>query len=283
MNNKSNSITTKLLMLLPLTLALSAQCAAARLQPESSKAFDTYAAAIESRLEQQHRSADGFVQLAEPRDGAVARLRSGEFIVEQLGNSLPETPGAMMHHWRGTAFVPGAMAADFLRLMQDYDQLFANYKPQLVSSRLVERKGNLFRVAMRLRQHKVITVVMDSEYDVNYGALDSAHGYSISRSTRISEIADAGTKDEHALAPGDDNGFLWRINTYWTYAEIKGGLLIQCESVSITRDIPRGFGWIVGPFVQSVPRDSLEFTLRSTRTALETLAASRQPAVRGSR
>jgi hypothetical protein len=31
-----------------------------------------------------------------------------------------------------------------------------------------------------------------------------------------------------------------------------------------------GLGWMIGPFVTSIPRESLEFTLRTMRTALAT-------------
>ena len=47
-----------------------------------------------------------------------------------------------------------------------------------------------------------------------------------------------------------------------------GGLYMQIESISLTRSIPNGFGWVIKPFVESVPRESLEFTLRSTTDAL---------------
>jgi len=43
---------------------------------------------------------------------------------------------------------------------------------------------------------------------------------------------------------------------------------MQIESVSLTRSIPAGLGWAVAPFVESVPRESLEFTLRSVCNAL---------------
>jgi hypothetical protein len=61
---------------------------------------------------------------------------------------------------------------------------------------------------------------------------------------------------------------LWRINTYWTYEERDGGLFIQIESVSLTRSVPVGLGWVIEPFVESIPRESLEFTLRAACTAL---------------
>jgi hypothetical protein len=43
---------------------------------------------------------------------------------------------------------------------------------------------------------------------------------------------------------------------------------VQCESISLTRGIPFGVGWIVRPFVTSIPRETLEFTLETTRKAL---------------
>jgi len=43
---------------------------------------------------------------------------------------------------------------------------------------------------------------------------------------------------------------------------------VQCESVSLSRDVPTGLGWLIGPFVTSIPRESLEFTLRTLRAEL---------------
>jgi hypothetical protein len=124
-----------------------------------------------------------------------------------------------------------------------------------------------------VRQHHVLTVVMDTSYDVVFGRLDARHGYSASRSTRSAEIEGAGTAHERELRADEEHGFLWRLNSYWSYAEADGGLYMQIESVSLTRDIPRGLSWIVGPFVQSIPRESLEFTLSATRNALREEAA----------
>ncbi len=67
---------------------------------------------------------------------------------------------------------------------------------------------------------------------------------------------------------GRDGGFLWRINSYWRFDERDGGVYVQCESVSLSRGIPLGFGWLVGPFVTSIPRESLTFTLETTRKVL---------------
>ena len=121
---------------------------------------------------------------------------------------------------------------------------------------------------MRVRQKHVITVVMDTTYDITFGQLDVHHGYSRSESTSIAEIEAAGTTAERALSASEDHGFLWRLNTYWSYAERDGGLYLQIEAISLIRSIPRGVGWAVEPYVKSIPRESLEFTLRSACNAL---------------
>lgn len=238
--------------------------AAAEPKPAAVMAFNSYVEQVESRLEQQHRSAAGFIVPAD-----AAQLQRGEQIIEQVeppgGTDLP---GAMLHHWRGTAFVPGATAADFERLMKDFAGYPKFYAPQVVSTRVISHQGNDFQVLMRTRQKHVITVVMDLHVDVTFGRLDARHGYSVSRSTQISEIDSPGTSKEHALNPKDDHGFLWRLNTYWSYEERDGGLYMQIETVSLSRSVPAGLGWAIKPFVESVPRESLEFTLSSTGKAL---------------
>jgi hypothetical protein len=221
------------------------------------------------RLGQQHRSRDGFLTAAASASQDAIRLRRGEFIVEQLTPSGGAVlPGALLHHWRGTAFAPGATAADFERLMKDFNAYPQYFSPQVLQARVVTQKDDRVQALMRVRQRHVITVVLDTAYDVTFRRLDEQHGYSVSRSTRISEIDSPGTGGERMLRANEEHGFLWRLNTYWSYEERDGGLSMQIESVSLTRSIPRGLGWVVQPFVESVPRESLEFTLRSTCNAL---------------
>lgn len=230
--------------------------------------FNDYAGAVELRLARQHRSRNGFLaESRAPED--EARLRRGEFIVEQLTPAGgTEMPGALLHHWRGTAFVSGATATDFERLIRNFNAYPQHFAPEVVQAKAVPLTDGHLQAWMRVRQRQVITVVMDSTYEVSFGRLDLRHGYSISRSTRIQEIDSPGTSRERALTPDEEHGFLWRLNTYWSYEERDGGLYMQIESVSLTRSIPTGMGWAVRPFVQSVPRGSLEFTLSSARKAL---------------
>jgi len=40
---------------------------------------------------------------------------------------------------------------------------------------------------------------------------------------------------------------------------------IQCEALSLTRDIPTGLGWLLKPLVTRIPKDSLNKALGRTR------------------
>jgi hypothetical protein len=244
-------------------------CASAEPTQAAVAIFDSYVRGLEARLAQQHRSSDAFLAPMNPVAQSEMRLRMGELIVEKLTPSTGlDLPGAMLHHWRGTAFVAGAKAADFERLMRDFNAYPRNFAPQVMQAKVLSQQGDRFEATIRVRQKHVITVVMDTAYDIVFGRLDARHGYSNSRSTRIAEIEGAGTSAERALSQSQEHGFLWRLNNYWSYEERDGGLYMQIESVSLTRSIPTGLGWVIGPFVESVPRESLEFTLRSVCNAL---------------
>lgn len=217
-------------------------------------AFDNYARIVESRLAEQHRSPDNFLIL-DPN--TRTRLRSGEVLIEKV--STPTTPDTLLHHWRATAFVPNATPADFERLLRNFSAYPTNFAPEILSSTILSRTPTDTLLRLRTRQHHVITVVLDTTCDVTFALLDPAHGYSISRSTRVDQIA-----------PMGDDGFLYHLNTYWSYEQRDGGLYLQIESLSLTRAIPHGLAWAVQPYLESIPRDSLLFTLTSARNALRT-------------
>jgi hypothetical protein len=223
--------------------------------PAAVAGFSQYVARVETRLEHQYQAgAETVASLGGMRD----RLRHGEVVVERLTPGKgDELPGALLHDWRGTAFVPGATAADFDRVMRRFEDYPRTFAPQVIAAHATGA-GDHLQATMRVRQKHVITVVMETTYDVSFTRLDAQRGYSVSRSTRVTEIGSS-----------EDHGFLWRMNTYWSYEERDGGLYVQVESVSLSRSIPAGLGWAVRPFVESVPRESVEFTLRAASAAME--------------
>jgi len=240
-------------------------------QARTSKAFDQYIAQAESRITRQRATANSFLRLdslpVDQRTEMFARLRRGEIVIDKVGKTPAEIPGGLIHDWQGDIFIPGVTVAQVLALVQDYDHLTRAYSPDVMQSRQLSRNGDDFRVFMRLHKHKVVTVVLDTEYAVHYAHLDATHHYSFSRSTRVAEIADPGGAHEHPLPPSDDHGFMWALNSYWAFVQTPDGVFVECEAISLTRDIPTGLGWMIGPFINSIPRESLQFTLNATRAA----------------
>ena len=246
--------------------------AAAHLDPGAQHAFDEYTAALETRLERQHNSSETFIAVLNVspshRTDTLEELESGTMIIESVLDHPKPVPGGLIHHWRGAAYVAGAKSKDMLVLLRDYNGLPRNYSPEIQSSSVLWERSGEASLAIRLKRKKVITVVLDGVYKVQTRSVSASSGASSSRSTHIWEVEGAGSASERRMKEGDDDGFLWRLNSYWSFQEVPGGLLIECEAVSLTRDIPDGLGWLATPIVEELPRESLEFTLRATRNAL---------------
>jgi hypothetical protein len=206
------------------------------------------------------------------RARALASLEAGQVVMERLrvrdaGRDV-DPPDGMVHHWVGTVFLPGVTTTQAVDLMQQYDRHSSVFAPAVVRSTLLSRQGDRFRVLLRFHMKKVIAVTVDTENVAEFTRPGPDRAYSAIRSVRVQEVEHAGMPSERLKPEGHDSGFLWRFYTYWRYLERDGGTYIQCESISLSREIPFGFGWLIGPFVTSIPRESLDFTMAAARKAL---------------
>lgn len=252
------------------------------LEPKTVQAFDAYVRLSENRIDSQLADHDAFLWVerlpAAQQDEARRQLLAGQVVIARLDSNEPggepktgkpiDVPGGMIHHWIGTVFIPGATLAQTLALEEDYDHQAEYFHPDVMRSKILQHKGNDFTIELQLYKKKIVTTVLDTEHEVHYELVDSTHAWSRSRTTRIQEVDNPGEKNEHLEPAGHDRGFLWRINTYWRFEEKDGGTYVECQSISLTRDIPVGLGWLIGPYVSSVPRESLTFTLATTRSAV---------------
>lgn len=262
--------------LLAALLATPRPATAAELKPEAAQGFDRYIQLTEQRMQGELLPGGTFLWVdglpEARRSDAYARLQQGEVVTARLETresaGPSQIPGALIHHWVGTVFIPGAALGQVLTLVQDYDHHREYYSPEVVKSGILERSGNDFKIHLRLKRKRIITVVFDTEHEVHYVRLDANRAHSRSYSSRIVEIQHPGETHERPLPAGKDRGFLWRLNSYWRFSETGSGVYVQCEAISLTRDIPAGLSWLIGPFIESIPRESLDFTLRSTRTAV---------------
>jgi hypothetical protein len=264
------------LMLAALWVAACIPTAAAQqLTPETTAGFEHYVELSEQRMSQEVNSGpflriDGLPQ--PQRDLDYQQLKTGEVITDRLqtldhGAPVP-VPHGLIHHWIGTIFIPGSTLAQTLAFLEDYDNQSKFYAPEVQRSKLVQRNGNQFKVFLRLQKKKMITVILNTNYDVKYTLLSPDRAASDSHSTHIAEVENPGKPDESEKPVGNDSGFLWRLNSYWRFLQRDGGTYVQLEAISLTRDIPTGLNWLVNPFVTSIPKESLVFTLTRTREAL---------------
>jgi len=253
---------------------------AAELKPGAAQAFDRYVQSAERTMDSDlHSGRFLHIDKAPNRDELYSQLRSSTVLIESV-KANTNIPDGLIHHWIGTAFIPGASIAQVLSVVQDYDHLPSYYSPEVMSSRLLSRDGDHFTFFMRLRKKKIVTAILDTDYDVRFYSLDPTHVYSVSHSARIVEIDNAGERTERALPVGNDDGFLWRMNSYWRFAQTSDGVILECEAISLTRDIPAGLSWVIGPFITKIPQESLKFTLEATRNAVQRSTGAAERAAR---
>ena len=285
---RSSLVALVLALLVPPWLAVSSARPAARpalqpaptpspmLQADTREAFERYLRLSDARNASELQRGNSLLWIdglpSAEKAEAYAALRRGEVKLRNLATPENGTavrcPGGLIHHWVGIVFVPGAKLGDVLDVLEDYNHHAEYYSPDVERSKIESRNGDHFRVFLRFRRHKVITVVLNTEHDVQYfrDAPDRAH--SRSSAIRVAEVENPGKSDEREKTPGDDGGYMWRMETWWRMVEADGGVYLQSEAASLTRDLPAGVGWMVGPFVNSIPKDTLTFTLEATRKAV---------------
>jgi hypothetical protein len=203
------------------------------------------------------------------RTRAYEKLKRGSVELRRLGKDDGEgaakIPGGMIHDWEGMVFIPGAKLDQVLGVLQDYNEHSQYYAPDVESAKIESREGDHFRVYMRFRRKKIVTVVLNTEQDVMYFRDSATREHSRSSAIRIREVENPGTKYEKEKSPDEENGFLWQMETWWRMEERDGGVYVQNEAVTLSRDIPAGLGWLIRPFVTSIPKETLQFTMNATR------------------
>ena len=180
-------------------------------------------------------------------DVAMSQIESS-----RPGDGEPAIEDGKIHHWAGAIFVPGISIEHLLKALADLAGHEQQHYEDVLASRLLSRDNDRYRIYMKLRRSKIITVTYNTEHDVQYRHLGASRAAARSVATRIAQLDNAGTPQERELKVGSDNG----------------GVLIECESVSLSRAIPL----LLRPFatgaVEGVARESLERTLVGLRRYL---------------
>jgi len=255
----------------------------AKLHANTQEAFHRYVGLTETRNADELKRGTNLLWIDElpapERAETYATLKRGEVEMKKLetrdGGKEIACPAGIIHHWVGVVLIPGAKLDDVLGMLEDYDKHSVYYGPDVERSKIESRNGDHFRVFLRFRRRKVITVVLNTEHDIQYFRDGPERAHSRSSAVRIAEVENAGTKDEREKPAGEDGGFLWGMETWWRMEERDSGVYVQSEVVSLTRNIPVLLKWVIEPFVTSVPKETLSATLVATRKAVQGRIASR--------
>ena len=252
-------------------LVFGATVAAATLTPAAIAGWTSYVAVTERRVERELAAGDRFLGLDFGPDAARKRraVSGGTVLVEAVNardgqDRSIDVPSALLHHWRGAVLIPGARLD---ALMSKLENGVAVGHPQdVLQSKVLERQSDRLKVFLRLQRSKFVTVVYNTEHTVTFRRLGPTRASSASMATKIAELEAPGTPQERELRPGHDRGFLWRWNSYWRYEEVPGGVIAECESISLSRSLPSAVSYVAGPLIRSTARESMERTLASLRT-----------------
>jgi len=250
--------------------------AAAELKPATLEAFERYRRIAEATIEQDASSPDRFLHVfhgdAAARAKADVLLRRGEVTVDRLratdnGHRI-DVPDGLIHHWIGSIFVPNVPLRTAVAVLQDFDQHADLFRPNIQRSTILEHDSDRFHITLRFYMKKIVAVTVDTESLAEFTPRGPDRETSAIRSIRVNEVENAGAPDERQKPDGHGGGYMWRMNTYWRFLERDGGTYIECEALTLSRSIPTGLGWLIGPVVSTIPRDMLTSALQATRRSL---------------
>lgn len=260
----------------PVLLALSV-CAplalAVELKPATATAFDQYIATLESKWSGRG-AASNFIQLADTPE-RQAKLKAGDLVIRPAkGNGETEISGGIINDWVGGYFLQGATLQQALSVIQDYARNKVTYSPDIVDSVVRTHKSpDDYQIYLRIVKSKfLVTDYLKSEHDIHWTHPSDKRATAKSASTKITEIVDSGKPTEHELPVGNDRGIVWRMFGYWFLEERDGGVYVEYQSITLSRDIPFGMGKVLGPVLHSVPAETLKSSLEKGRRAIASAA-----------
>jgi hypothetical protein len=266
---------TGLVLVLPAACPY-AEATAAELQIATVRAWNAYVEATERRIAQELRSPRGFLALdfQPPEAAALERCTI-------LGREIPVKPmesfdvsgrrievsGGMIHHWRGGVFIPGVTLEQVLSRVTN-PALEDTHQEDVLQSKVLEKGPDYLRIYLKLQRSKFITVVFNTEHTVRAFRYDRSHASSSSVATKIAEVSMPDSGAEREKPEGQDRGFLWRMNSYWRYEQRAEGVIVECETITLSRGLPFLLESLIRPLINSTARESMQRTLGGMRDRL---------------
>lgn len=261
--------------LLLLGLALLA-IAPPDLAPATLKAYERYVAATEQRIKAERAGGSPLFwidrQPDRQKNAAWQKLRRGEVVVEPLetrdAGRVIDVPSGRIHHWVATILLPGVTVDQVSAVVRNYERYPQVFTPLMTRARAIERTEGRDVVALRTHIKKLVNVVMDGDYVMEYSRLGPTRLVTTTVATNLHQVLNEGRADERREPTERTDGYLWRYRMYCSLEQRPEGALDQCESLTLTRTVPGVVSWLIGGTVAAIPRDSLTLMLTGTRKTL---------------
>jgi len=208
----------------------------------------------------------------------LADLKTGKIQKEPLtthGSRGKDITDGAIHHWFGAVYIPNTNLQKVLAVVQNYSA-YADYFKDVEKTKPPVKNGDEYDIYLRLTRTKLgVTAHFDTTHHVVYQNKSSTFVSSVSRSKEIREIKNAGTSKESLYPVGDDSGYIWRLNSYWRFFERDGGVVVECETIGLSRSLGWGLGFLnilslgtVKSIAQSIAREALDSTLTDLRNGV---------------
>ena len=249
------------------------RAAAADLRPETVKAWNDYIASREKQIAAELDSSKEFLAMdfQDQREAASERraVLAGEISVKRMDSSTGkggfQVPGGTVHHWRGGVFIPD-VPYEFAMHRIRHPELETSLQEDVLESRVLERASpDQYRLFLKLKRHQIVTVIYNTEHLAVFRKHGDDKYSSSSVAVKIAEVERLDGGVEREKTAGNDRGFLWRMNSYWRYQKVPGGILVECESITLSRSIPFLLEGLARPVINNIAGESMERTLRELR------------------
>ena len=247
---------------------------AAKLRDDTLKGWNKYVHLTEKRMEKELTSSEGFLVQdfqSSPKSRADRQdLLAGKTLVTKMktldyNRRKISVPGGTIHHWRGSILIPNVSIEQVLAQVREPADK-EDLQKDILESRVLEENADSIRLYIKLVRSKIITVTYNTEHLIHYRRHAEDRASSQSTATKIAELEHVNTPSEREKSAGEDRGFLWRMNSYWRYQQVDSGVLVECESLTLSRGIPALLYPLVRPIVSSVAQQSMKRTLVSMRS-----------------
>lgn len=255
----------RVLLLVALALPLRAQFVV-KLEPQTVADFERYVRGVEAEVNERWEGKKNFLSVEDNSQTESQVLAGQPFIRQMNGGRTVEVTHGLIHDWMGAIYIPNCNIERVLNILQDFDN-HKNIYPQVADSGTVSQTADGVIGYWRLEQKGIVPVVLQVEQQAHYSQVAPGKWKGQSYARDIKEIDMSLFTRGRKFPLGQGHGYLWRLYSYWSLENKNGGVLAECRTLSLSRDVPQSLAWAIAPYVEKMPRDSLTSTLTETRRA----------------